>query len=93
MNQIGWQYFLQLCLAAKDKESLSELLTLLLTPEEKTDIETRCLIIKALLEQQKPQRQISNDLHVSIAKITRGSNELKRISTQLKAYLQQHLDI
>ncbi len=80
-------YFLKLCVAAEQENILSELLELLLTPEERNDIETRCLIIKALLQQEKPQRQISDDLNVSIAKITRGSNELKRISSRLKYFL------
>ena len=93
MNQMGWRYFLDLCLAAGDEQRLSELFDLLLKHEEKSGMETRCLIVKALLEQEKPQRQISDELHVSIAKITRGSNELKRISPQLKQYLQQRLGV
>jgi TrpR family trp operon transcriptional repressor len=93
MNQRGWQYFLELCAATDDHALLSELFDLLLTPEEKSGMETRCLIVKALLEQEKPQRQISDELQVSIAKITRGSNELKHISPQLKAYLHQQLQI
>lgn len=87
MNQHGWQYFLELCMAAEDKAVLSELFGLLLTSEERSDMETRCLIVKGLLEQEKTQRQMSDELHVSIAKITRGSNELKRISPRLKQYL------
>ena len=51
-------------------------------------METRCLIIKALLEKKAPQRQIAEELNVSIAKITRGSNELKR-KHQVKLYLQR----
>lgn len=89
----GWNCFLELCRAAEDDKVLSELFDLLLTPEEKESIETRCLIIQALLAHKKPQRQISSDLHVSIAKITRGSNELKRISAQLKQFLQRKLNL
>ncbi len=89
MNQQGWHYFLELCMGAADKQILTELFSLLLTAEERSDMETRCLIIKALLDQEKTQRQMSDELRVSIAKITRGSNELKRISPQLKAYLQK----
>lgn len=87
MNQKGWRCFLELCLGAEDEKMLSELFDLLLTPEEKSSLETRCLIVKALLDQQKTQRQIASELQVSIAKITRGSNELKRISPKLKQYL------
>lgn len=91
MNRTGWRYFLKLCMAAENETQLTEVFELMLTPEEMTAIETRCLIIKALLAQEKPQRQISEELQVSIAKITRGSNELKRISLALKSYLQQQL--
>lgn len=90
MNHKGWRCFLELCLGAKDEETLSELFDLLLTPEEKSSLETRCLIVEALLDQKKTQRQISEDLQVSIAKITRGSNELKRISPKLRQYLLHH---
>lgn len=91
MRTDGWHTFLKLCLAAENERALSDLLEFFLTAEEKTSIETRCLIIKELLKQQKPQREISDTLHVSIAKITRGSNELKRISPTLKQFLQQYL--
>jgi TrpR family trp operon transcriptional repressor len=91
MTQKGWHYFLKCCLAAENDKELSELLNLFLTHEEKSSIETRCLIIKALLEKKNTQRDMANDLHVSIAKITRGSNELKRISPRLWDYLQKHL--
>lgn len=87
MTSKGWLCFLDLCSAVKDKDMLSELFDCLLTPEEKSSIETRCLIIKSLLDQDKSQRQMSEDLQVSIAKITRGSNQLKRISPQLKQFL------
>lgn len=91
MSQNGWQLFLKLCQSAKDEKILSELMTLFLTPEEQESLKTRCLIIQALLEHKSPQRQISEDLKVSIAKITRGSNELKRISPELLNFLRKYL--
>jgi TrpR family trp operon transcriptional repressor len=91
MKQDGWRCFLNLCKAAKDEKTLTSLFDLLLTHEEKESLETRCLIIKALLDQEIPQRQISEALNVSIAKITRGSNELKRTSPKLKTFLKEHL--
>lgn len=90
MNSDGWRYFLNWCSGTQDHALLNELFDCLLTPEEKESIETRCLIVKALLDQKKTQRQISEELKVSIAKITRGSNQLKRNSKQLKAYLQNY---
>jgi TrpR family trp operon transcriptional repressor len=90
-NPKAWRCFIDLCLGAEDDKMVTELFQLLLTPEEKISIESRCLIIKALLENKEPQRKMSENIGVSIAKITRGSNELKRISPKLKKYLQDKL--
>lgn len=91
MNQAGWNCFLELCLSTQDKKQLSSLFGLILTAEERESVATRCLIVKELLAEKKPQRQISKDLHVCIAKITRGSNELKEISPKLKEFLKENL--
>jgi len=85
--QEGWQDFIKLCYTAKDAKTLSELLEVFLTPEEKENIAMRYLIVKELLKKEKTQRQIAKDLNISIAKITRGSNELKRLSDKLRQYL------
>ncbi len=53
----------------------------------------RYLIIKELLQKKKPQRQIAKDLNVSIAKITRGSNELKRMHPKLLQFLKKNLGL
>ena len=87
MESEGWRCFLDWCANAQDQDLLTEFFDCLLTPEEKDSIGMRCLIIRALLDKQQTQRQISETLQVSIAKITRGSNQLKRISPALKAYL------
>jgi TrpR family trp operon transcriptional repressor len=87
----AWQNFLALCLNTKNEKNLASLLALFLTPEEKEDITTRYLIVKALLKKEKTQRQIAKDLNVSIAKITRGSNEIKRLSPSVLKYLEDHL--
>lgn len=89
MDSDGWRCFLNWCSGTQDHALLTELFECLLTPEEKDSIKTRCLIVRALLDQTQTQRQISESLQVSIAKITRGSNQLKRISPKLKAYLGQ----
>ena len=83
MNQSGWRNFLKLCIASENEKQLSSLFDLLLTHEERESIAMRCLIVEELLKQDKPQREIANHLHVSIAKITRGSNELKRMPGKL----------
>lgn len=91
LNQKGWDSFINLCLSTNDESLLSDLFDMFFTSEEKENLALRCLIVKELLQQKRTQRQMAEDLHVSIAKITRGSNELKRISAQLEKYLQSNL--
>ncbi len=77
--QKGFEKFIELCVTERDQKELKFLFDLFFTPEEKANLGLRYLIIKELLENKKTQRQIAKDLNVSIAKITRGSNELKRL--------------
>ncbi len=90
-SEEGWWRFLELCAALKKPEQLGELFDLFLTIEEKEALALRYLLIKELLEEKRTQRQISADLHISISKITRGSNALKIISNQLREYLLTHM--
>lgn len=90
MNEAGWNQFIKLCLATKNEKMLSSLLDLLLTQEEKESIAMRYLIVVDLLKQEKSQRSIAEDLHVSIAKITRGSNELKRMPPPLIKFIKEN---
>jgi len=87
--ETGWQGFIDLCLHTKDAETLDAMFTLFLTPEEKVDIARRFLIVKELIHAEKTQRDIAKSLDVSIAKITRGSNEIKRLSDKWVQYLQE----
>jgi len=91
MNQTGWDRFIKLCLASKNASMLSALFELFLTHEEKENLALRYLIIEELFKQEKTQRDIAQDLQVSIAKITRGSNELKRMSPQLITFLKENI--
>lgn len=87
----GWRQFLHWCEQAEDEKQMDALFELVLTPEEKDDIATRCLIIKELLKQEESQRDIAKKLNVSIAKITRGSNELKRVKSTIVEYVKSRL--
>lgn len=87
MKKTGWDLFLKWILACKNQEELSKLFDLLLTAEEKESITTRCLIVEELISKKKTQREIADALKVSIAKITRGSNELKRMPQSLIDFL------
>ncbi|KKU67927.1 MAG: hypothetical protein UX89_C0010G0006 [Parcubacteria group bacterium GW2011_GWA2_47_16] len=66
---------MRLLVSIKNPKLMDEFLEDLLTPSEFEDISIRWQIIK-LLSRRIPQREISTNLGVSIAKITRGSREL-----------------
>jgi len=51
----------------------------------------RVAITKALLKGDLSQREIAEKFHVSIAKISRGSNALKTIDPSFKEFLCAHL--
>lgn len=89
-NLKGWQDFLTLCAQTESEAVFEQLFELFLTPEERSALGTRYLIVQELLSGEKPQRQIAEELGVSIAKITRGSNELKRTDSALLDYLKSH---
>ena len=86
----GWDLFIQLCLAARTPQDLTQLFELFLTDEEKQSFSARALIIEALLGNDLTQREIAKKLQVSIAKITRGSNMLKRMEPQFLNQLKDH---
>ena len=87
----AWKSFLSLCQKTKTPDELSRLLACFLTVEEKKSISDRYAIIAALLDAQLSQRDISEKLNVSIAKITRGSNALKIVDPALKSFLEKHI--
>ncbi|NGX37071.1 MAG: Trp operon repressor [Chlamydiae bacterium] len=87
----GWQGFLEICSKIHLAEEFGRFLDLFLTIEEKELLASRYIIIKALLEGQLTQREISETYKVSIAQITRGSNALKVIEPALKEFLLKKL--
>lgn len=90
-DEEGWKMFLDLCLKTKKPSRLEELLNLFLTIEEKEHFSSRMQIIKALLEEKLSQREISDEMHVSISQITRGSNALKIVSDDLLKFLENYV--
>lgn len=89
--QAGLMEFLKLCVNTPDHKLRAALLDLFLSSKEKEALSDRYLIVQALLKSEKSQREIAKDLNVSIAKITRGSNELKRVNKKLLNYLKEKL--
>lgn len=90
-DEEGWKIFLDLCLETKKTSRLEELFSLFLTIEEKEHLSSRMQIIKALLSQKLSQREISDQMKVSISQITRGSNALKIISNDLLRFLEKYV--
>ena len=86
--EAGWKGFLKLCKKAKNVQQLDKLLELFLTASEREDLATRYLIVQELLSGRKTQREIAEDLGVSIAKITRGSNYLKLIDDKVIKFVE-----
>lgn len=87
----GWKNLLHLLASAQSDEEREDLLKALLTLEEQDQLSLRVELIAELLRQEKPQRQISSELGISIATITRGSNMLKTIKTKLRQFFEAHL--
>ncbi len=90
-NEEGWKMFLDLCLETKQSSRLEELFNLFLTIEEKEQLSSRMQIIQALLSEKLSQREISDEIKVSISQITRGSNALKIISDDLLKFLDNYV--
>lgn len=90
-SEEGWWLFLKLVQKFKSPQKLNELCQVFLTREERNDIGLRYKIIKELLKEQKPQREIAQELFVSISKITRGSNCIKEIDDKLRKMLLEQM--
>lgn len=73
---------------AKSKEQLEQLLELFLTMTEREAIGGRYLIVEGLLKGEKPQRQLAEELGLSISKITAGSNAIKRAPLGLRQFVE-----
>lgn len=86
------QALLRLFREAADEEELDALFDLFLTPDEVDAVGKRYEIVKGLLLGENSQREMAQDLGLSIAKITRGSNALKRSSLKLKEKIRRCLD-
>lgn len=87
MTNDNWLKFLEFCAKERDVNRLGQFLDVFLTHEERQSIATRLCIVKALLAEELTQREIAQQFNVSIAKITRGSNELKRLTTEQRQAL------
>jgi TrpR family transcriptional regulator, trp operon repressor len=91
MSKESWNNFLILCSQMQSPEEFDHFFNLFLTIEEKENLAARYLIVKALLNGELTQREMSEEYHVSIAQVTRGSNALKMIDPEFKKQLMKRL--
>lgn len=87
-----WQSFIFLLEQAVKEGKTEEILTLLMTADERDAIGLRLQIVLQLLAGNVPQREIQQNLRTSAATITRGSNMMKTMPPELLAWLKNTLE-
>jgi len=90
-HQVGWDLFIKLCARIDSEDTLKAWFAFIFSHEERTSLASRVELVHELLKGEKPQREISKSLNISIAKITRGSNALKSIDPSLRDWLCREL--
>ncbi|WP_062268697.1 trp operon repressor [Endozoicomonas arenosclerae] len=88
MSAKSWSEVLDLIQSQPDRKALDRVMEVLLTPEEQEAVASRLAIMRALLNGEASQREIAARFGVSIAKVTRCSNYLKRLDQQEKQILE-----
>lgn len=86
-NKSRWHKFINHCLEFRNKEELGLFFDVMFTASEKIEFGNRLAIMNELLAGKKTQREIAQDLEVSIANISRGSNVIKNSNVDLKIAL------
>lgn len=91
-NMDHWNSFIETLRTAFEQGKEQELLTLLLTPDERDAVGLRLQIVAQLLDKSVPQREIQQNLNTSAATITRGSNMLKMMDPDFLAWVKEQVD-
>lgn len=87
-----WQQFIQLLNQAVAEDKTEALLSMLLTPDERSSLGLRVQIVRALLDSKISQREIQQQLGTSAATITRGSNMLKTVEPEILHWVSTKLN-
>lgn len=87
-----WQEFVCLLQQAVAEDKINDLLSMLLTADERTSLGLRVQIIRALLDSRHSQREIQQQLNTSAATITRGSNMLKTVNSETLIWVNEKLN-
>ena len=91
-NLEQWNAFLNMLKTAFEQGKEQDVLTLLLTADERDAVGLRLQIIAQLLDKNLPQREIQQNLNTSAATITRGSNMLKTMDPEFIDWIRNQLN-
>ncbi|MDO4698138.1 MAG: trp operon repressor [Pasteurellaceae bacterium] len=91
-NSNEWKQVLTLLRQAVMENREEELLSALLTLDEKNSLGLRVQIIRLLLDKDITQREIQQQLTTSAATITRGSNMLKALDPDIRQWIHRKLN-
>lgn len=91
-NMEQWNEFLNLLRKAFEQGKEQELLTLLLTADERDAVGLRVQIVSQLLNKSLAQREIQQNLNTSAATITRGSNMIKIMPPEFMGWVKEQLN-
>lgn len=91
-NLDQWNTFLTVLQRAFEQGNAQDLLTLLLTADERDAVGLRLQIVAQLLDKDLSQREIQQNLNTSAATITRGSNMIKTMDPDFMQWVKQQLD-
>ena len=92
-NLEQWNAFLNMLKTAFEQGKEQDVLTLLLTADERDAVGLRLQIIAQLLDKNLPQREIQQNLNTSAATITRGSNMLKTMDPEFIDWIRNQLNV
>ena len=92
-NLEQWNAFLDMLKTAVEQGKAQDVLTLLLTADERDAVGLRLQIIAQLLDKNLPQREIQQNLNTSAATITRGSNMLKTMDPEFIDWIRNQLNV
>ena len=91
-NLEQWNALLNMLKTAFEQGKEQDVLTLLLTADERDAVGLRLQIIAQLLDKNLPQREIQQNLNTSAATITRGSNMLKTMDPEFIDWIKNQLN-
>ncbi|MGX2974128.1 trp operon repressor [Ursidibacter arcticus] len=91
-DPLEWKQFIDLLKQAVNEDKTEDLLSMLLTADERNALGLRVQIVSALLDNQASQREIQQQLNTSAATITRGSNMLKTVEPSIRDWVSEKLN-